>query len=229
MSTEPTSVRTLSPGLLACLVAAPALAVVTRLVAIPISNTPIDYIPAVTASPGRSDLGAVLALVTAVLFIPAALAVGRLVRPRTPRLAAVGTTLFVIGAVAMAALATLTGVAGQLARHGDLSSNSALWVRIWNDSVLAKTWLALLAGAMGCIVLAVGTSQRPGVARVTAPLLGIGGALTVITAAGPAKSLNVAAALVTVTAFALLARSDVSPAATQTTAADGTRPAMAAS
>lgn len=210
MTTEQPT-RTLSPSLLAALVAAPALAAVTRIVAIPIANAPIDFIPAVSAAPGRSDVGALLSLVTAVLFIPAALAVGRLVRPTTPRLAAVGTSLLVVGAAGMAVLATLTGTAGQLARHGDAGTNSALWVHIWNDSVLAQTWLALIAGAIGCIVLAVATSQRQGVARFTAPLLGVGGALTVITAAGPVKALNVFAALVTLAAFGLLARSDTAP------------------
>ncbi len=227
MTTEQTTTRTLSPSLLAALVAAPALAAAARLVAVPIANAPIDFIPAVSGAPGRSDLGALLSLITAVLFIAAAVAVGRLMRPMTPRLAAVGTSLLIVGAVGMAVVATLAGVAGQLARHGDPSTNSALWVHIWQDSVLAQSWLALIAGAIGCIVLAVATSQRPGVARFTAPLVGVGGALTVITAAGPVKALNVVAALITLAAFGLLARSDTAPAGRSVASTSSSSPVAA--
>ena len=80
------------PAPLPCPTAAPARAVAPRLIAVPIANTPAEFIPAVSAAPGRSDIGALLSLLTAVLFIPAAVAAGRLMKATTPKLAAVGTS-----------------------------------------------------------------------------------------------------------------------------------------
>lgn len=193
------------PALIAALFAAPAVAVVGRVVGLPFADKPEGMIGLVAADPGRSDAGAVLALFAALLFVPAALALRSLLAERASRLAAVGASLAVVGAMSMAVVATLQGVAGQLARHDDATVASQLWTRIWNDSPLAKTWLGILAGALGFLILAVAT-WRHGGSRTAAILIGLGGFFTVVTGPGPDRVLNVVSPLLLLVGFALLAR-----------------------
>jgi hypothetical protein len=101
--------------------------------------------------------------------------------------------------VAMAAL-----VAGQMVRLGDTDASVALWDRVWNSD---KLWpiLTVHLGALGFIILAVGLFRAGVVPRATSVLVGLGGAMTMTTAAGPIRPLLIAAAAIALVGFGWVA------------------------
>src|SRR5436305_1393707 len=68
------------------------------------------YVQQIADDPTRSDLGAALVLIGAVLLLPAVLYLGTLARTRTPRLGAVATALTVIGCVGIANIGAVSAI-----------------------------------------------------------------------------------------------------------------------
>ena len=96
--------------------AAPALAVVARLLITPWyqddANKPDNsrVLTEVADSVGRNQAGAVLAVLSAALFVVAAIVVGEIVRARSPRVAWAGVVLAGFGAFGLALFAAFVGV-----------------------------------------------------------------------------------------------------------------------
>ena len=162
------------------------------------------YIREVADDPARSDLGASLVIVGAMLLVSGVLVLARLVAVDRPRLAVTGAILGVIGWVGMACVSMAALVAGQLVRLGDADASIALWDRVWNSD---KLWpiMTVHLGALGFIVLAVGLFRAGVVPRAASVLVGLGGAMTMTTAAGPIRPLLIAAATIALVGFSWVA------------------------
>jgi hypothetical protein len=199
------------------LVTAPLAVLAARFVLVPYWDEADVYIRDVAEDPGRSDLGASLVIVGAMLLVSSVLVLARLVAVDHPRLAVTGAILAVIGSVGMACISMAALVAGQMVRLGDEDAAVALWDRLWNSD---KLWpiMTVHLGALGFIVLAVGLFRAGAVPRAAAVVVGLGGAMTMTTAAGPIRPLLIAAAAIALAGFAwvALAASTVRPAYSHT-------------
>jgi hypothetical protein len=200
-----TSKPPITPLRAACLVAAPLVAVVARLVGTPWLEEPDEYLRELSGHAGASDLGAELTLLSALLFIPAVLTLAALAGERRRRLALVGGALSVIGAVGLAAVATASLVAGQMARADDRQAMADLWDRVLAEPPMQVFPLLLAAGAIGSIVLAVDLYRSRAVPRAAAILVGLGGATTMLSSAGPVRAALVAAAVVALAGYGWIA------------------------
>lgn len=191
---------------IASLVLAPLLLIVARTQLVPYEDDAGTYIAQVAQDPTRSDLGASLVIIAALLLIPAVLTLSGIARGHAPRLATIGGAMAVIGCVGMACIATAALVAGQAVRLGPESAAASLWDQVWNES---KIWPILLVhvGAVGCIVLAVAMYRSGLVPRVAAVLVGLGGATMMSTAAGPIRGALIGTAVLALIGFAWVARS----------------------
>ena len=187
------------------LIAGPLVVLVARFVLVPYWDEADVYIREVADHPGRSDLGASLVVVGAMLLVGGVLELARLVAVEHPRLAVTGAILGVIGCVGMACVAMAALVAGQMVRLGDTDASIALWDRLWNSD---KLWpiMTVHLGALGFIVLAVGLFRAGAVPRAASVLVGLGGAMTMTTAAGPIRPLLITAAAIALVGFAWVAR-----------------------
>ena len=187
------------------LVMAPLVVLAARLVLVPYWDEADVYIREVADHPGRSDLGASLVIVGAMLLVSSVLVLARLVAVDHPRIAVTGAILAVIGCVGMACVSMAALVAGQMVRLGDTEASVALWDRVWNSD---KLWpiMTVHLGALGFIVLAVGLFRAGAVPRAASVLVGLGGAMTMTTAAGPIRPLLIIAAAIALVGFAWVAR-----------------------
>jgi hypothetical protein len=183
------------------LVTAPLVVLAARFVLVPYWDEADVYISEVAENPGRSDLGASLVIVGAMLLVSSVLVLARLVAVDHPRIAVAGAILGVIGCVGMACVSMAALVAGQMVRLGDTDASVALWDRVWNSD---KLWpiITVHLGALGFIVLAVGLFRAGAVPRAAAFLVGLGGATTMTTAAGPIRPLLIIAAAIALVGFA---------------------------
>ena len=188
----------------ACLIGAPLVLVVARFLLVPYWDEEEVYVSQVAENPGRSDLGASLVIVGALMLIPAALTLARLVATRSPRLSLAGATLVTIGCVGAACISMAALVAGQMVRLGDDEASIALWDRVWNTH---KLWpiMTVHLGAIGFIVIAVGLYRSRVVPRGAAILVGIGGTTMMTTSAGPIRPLLIAAASLALVGFTWVA------------------------
>jgi hypothetical protein len=186
------------------LITGPLVVLVARLVLVPYWDGADVYIREVAENPARSDLGASLVVVGAMLLVSGVVALGRLVAADHPRLAVTGAILGVVGCVSMACISMAALVAGQMVRLEDTDAAIALWDRVWNSD---KLWpiTTVHLGALGLIVLAVGLYRAGAVPRAASVLVGLGGAATMTTAAGPIRPLLIAAATIALAGFAWIA------------------------
>jgi hypothetical protein len=149
------------------------------------------YVQQIADNPARSDLGAALVLVGAVLLLPAALYLGTVARTRTPRLGAVATALTMIGCVGIATVGAVSAVDGQIVRHTPAQAAVAV-IRQYNGN-LPIVDAPILLGVLGSILLAIGLFRSRRVPRAAAILIGLSGAATAITSQGPIRPLLLAA------------------------------------
>jgi hypothetical protein len=196
---------TLSPLQTTCLVASPLVALAARVLGTPWLEDPAEYLAKMSDHAGRSDAGAWLALASALLFIPAALTLAAIVGERRRRLARVGGTLAVVGAVGMASVACASLVAGQMARMDDRDTMAELWDRIITEAPLQVFPALVAAGAVGTLVLAVGLYKSGEVPKPAAVLAGLGGATMIMTSGAPVRVAIIAAAVVATVGFAWVA------------------------
>jgi hypothetical protein len=188
----------------ACLVAAPAVLIVARALMTPFrdQDETSGYLTAIAKDHATSDIGAVLVIVGTLLLIPAFIALGRIARDRMPKLAWVGVGLAIIGSVAMTMVATLALVGAQIARFATPDTRVDLWKKIFNTGTgSAVGQLLLLAGVIGCVLLAIGLYRSGVVPHAAAVLVGLGGTTTMITTGGPVRVVLVAAATLTLAGF----------------------------
>lgn len=150
------------------------------------------YLGELAESGTRNDVGALLALLSAILYVGTALALARIVNTR---LGMIGAALTVIGAFGLGAWSTFVLVAGRMAEENDRQSAIAVLERINNAPVFGWVFAALLAGAAGSVLLAIGLWRSHLVPRAAAVVTGVGGAGLMVTAPGPLVSFVVGAAV----------------------------------
>ncbi|MGW6277821.1 hypothetical protein [Kribbella sp. NPDC055071] len=181
------------------LVSAPLVAVVARLLMTPQYQDNSDqldttrYLTALADAGGRNELGALLATLSAILYVAMSLALARIARNR---LGAIGSALSIVGAFGISAVAVFTLVAGRLAQEGDRAAMGPLLERINSASVFSVFFIVLIVGAIGAILLAVGLYRSRQVPPAAAIVTGIGGACLMLTAPGPAAPFIVGGAVV---------------------------------
>jgi hypothetical protein len=186
----------ITPIAAASLVGAPLVLLVARTLNVP---WPGDsgvvkvgrYVQQIADDPTRSDLGAALVLLGAVLLLAAVLQLGTVARARTPLLGAVATALTVIGCVGIAAVGAVSAVDGQIVRHTPASAAVEV-IRQYNGSLPIMD-APILLGVLGFILLAIGLFRSRRIPRAAAILIGLGGAATAITSEGPIRPLLLAA------------------------------------
>ena len=200
------------------LVAGPLVLLVARFLLVPYWDEADVYIRDVAGDPVRSDFGASLVIVGAMLLVNTVRVLAGIVGPNAPRLAGTGAALAVIGCVGMACISMAALVAGQVVRLGDTHASVALWDRVWNTD---KLWpiMTVHLGAVGFIVLAVGLFRAGAVPRAASVLVGFGGAMMMTTAAGPIRPLLVIAAAIALVGFGWVASASTTVRPTYSTSA----------
>jgi hypothetical protein len=202
MDIDPRSTA-LTPIQTACLVAAPlTLALGRTQLNLNWDDAP-DYLAEMAANPVSTDLGSLLTLAGSILLIPAVLGLAGIVRIRTPRLAAVGGALAVLGAISGIVVATTALVGGHIAEQATNAATAELWTGIWSDSRVGPP--LLIAGIIGFVLLAVGLFRSGVVPRTAAVLVGVGAVATLVTSVGPVRALVVGSAVLTLAAFGWIA------------------------
>lgn len=182
----------------AALITAPLVAVAARALMTPQYQDSADrlditrYLGELAQAGTRNDTGALLALLSAILYVGTALALARIVGTR---LGAIGAALTIVGTFGLCAVSIFVLVAGRLADVNDRQTAIAVLERINNASVFGWVFLALLAGAAGSILLAIGLWRSQQVPRAAAIVTGVGGAGLMVTAPGPLVSFVVGAAV----------------------------------
>jgi hypothetical protein len=193
------------PTLLLCLVAAPLVALIARLLSAPWVDDPANFLADISAHPTRSDAGSLLALLAAALLIPAGLTLAAAIRPHKPKLAATGATLTVVGTIALAGVATASLIAGQIARQPQRAAMVDLWDHFHNASIGNVIFLALIAGGVGYILLAIGLYRARVAPLPAAALTGLGGVGIMLTAPGPARPVIIGVAVLALAGFTWVA------------------------
>jgi hypothetical protein len=179
------------------LIAAPLVLLIARTLNVPwpgdsgVEKTG-HYVQQIADDPTRSDLGAALVLLGAVLLLPAMLYLGTVARTRMPRLGAVAMALTVIGCVGIANVGAVSVISGQIVRHSPIPVAVEV-TRQYNDNIPIVD-LPILLGVLGFILLAICLFASRRVPRVAAILIGLGGAATTITSEGPIRPLLLTAA-----------------------------------
>lgn len=197
MHAPTTSNTTLTLTQCACLLAAPLALIAGRVLATPFEDNDqtAHYLNTIAAHHTRSDIGTTLTLLGAMLLVPAILGLAGIVRTSMPRLSWLSAGLSGAGVTALAMVATLGFVGGEIAKRGTTPDNIKLWLAIFGHGaapLVAQTMLA--AGALGSIMLAVGLYRSPQVQRAAAVLVGLGSATVMLTSPGPVRVVRIAAA-----------------------------------
>jgi hypothetical protein len=174
------------------LFAAPLVAIAARSLLTPWYQTDSDQpdnvriLDEIVGATVRNDVGAVLTLLSGILFACAALVIGGLVRSRRPWLGVVGQAMAFVGAFGLAELADQQAVFVQLARSDDRTAMIDLLEQVAKAPQSNVSFLLIVLGAVGWMLLGVGLYRGRRVPRAAAVLVGIGGAAVLLTAPGPA-------------------------------------------
>ena len=186
-----------------CLLAAPLVALVARALSTPWYQDESDhldadrYLTAVADTATRNDIGAGLTFVSAILFAGVAFVLAGIVRERNPRLGLVGGSLTGIGAFGLASVGVASMTFGQIARADERDTMISLMGQLYDSGQTGGVFfLAMVVGAIGAVVLAIGLYRSRVVPRAAAVLTGVGIAAVYITASGPLKSFVVGSALI---------------------------------
>jgi hypothetical protein len=204
------------------LVGAPVIALAARLLVTPWyqndDDTPdnVRVIAEMAENPLRNDLGAVLTLLSGLLYAAAAVVVWLAVRDRMPRVSAAGMLLGLTGGVGLAVFSDQVVIIGQAAR---LEEHRGAMVALLDESYSAPqsgiSYLLLILGALGWVLLATCLYRTRTVPRAVAVVAGLGGAGVMLTAPGPAVAFIAGSAVISlvglVAVAAALARRPESP------------------
>lgn len=189
-------------------IAGPITALVARTMWMPFNDEePALYIAEVAKNTQRSSVGALLMILSALLLIPAAFALASILRDTKPRLARTAVGMIVTGAVGMAAFSMIGVFSALVAAHPDRTVMLSLWDMLVADSKGEAIFSAILTGAIGFVVLAVGLFRSHVVPGAAAVLVGLGGAATLFTTGGPLRPLLMTAAALALAGFGWAASS----------------------
>lgn len=130
-------------------VAAPAVAVVARLLTTPWyqdDNKPDDarVLTEIADAVGRNQVGAVLALLSGLLFAIAAIVVARIVRARSPRVAWAGVVLAGFGAFGLALFSAFVATFTVMAEHDDREAMLELMAQFTDSPISGVSYLVLI-------------------------------------------------------------------------------------
>lgn len=194
-------------GTTALLVGAPLVMAVGRALLVPMDDEDWDGVMTSMAEhQGRSDAGWLLALAASGLLAVTAVLLARRVdragRGRTALLVTVSTAIGWAGCAAICLGGLYLSVAADaLDRTAQVAVQEA-----FNDGSSGFVFLLCLAAAVGYVVLAVSLARAKVVPVGVAVLIGLGGAATLLTMAGPLTVLLVVAALLLAAGHALAVR-----------------------
>lgn len=205
-----------TPGLGAlqagALLAAPAVAVVARLLTTPWYQDDADrpddarVLTEIADSVGRNQAGAGLTFLSAVLFAVAALVVAQIVRTRSPRVALAGLILAGSGAFGLALFSAFGATNTVLAEHDDRDTMLELMARFTASPISGGSYAVLVLGALGWVILGYGLSRTEAMPKAAAVLAGLGGAGVMLTTPGPLTSFIAGSAGLCLVGFAWIAR-----------------------
>ena len=206
----------LGPGAIAALLGAPIAALVARMVWVPYDEEDsARYLAELARDADRAATGAFLMIVSALVLVPVALALGTVVRARMPRLGRIAGGMAVAGTIGMASLSAVALVACSMADSPDRTAMVGAWDSFFNGPTSETIFLFILVGAIGFVALGVGLFRSGLVARPAAVLAAVGGAATLFTTGGPARGLLMVAAAVALVGFSWVAAGSRAQAATE--------------
>lgn len=212
LQTPAATTRHAEPWQLGVLIAAPAVAIVARLLTAPWYQDESDnpdsarFLADVADAQARNEIGMILSLVAALLFTGAAVAVGLHVRERMPRTGSAGMLMAAVGGFGLAMFSDLLLLAAQAARMEDeRTAMAALFDQSYEAPLGNFFYLLLLIGAAGWVLLGVGLYRTRIVARAAAVVTALGGAAVMLTAPGPLTSFVAGAAVISLTGLAWVA------------------------
>jgi hypothetical protein len=191
----------------ALLVGAPLLMAIGRLLLVPFDDQGWDGV--LTAAAGhqtRSDTGWILAIAACGLLGAGSVFMANLLRRAGRTKAAAFATVAV--PVGWAGTAAICGGGLMLSYQGKVVDRAAQiqLLKEFNAGDSGFVFLLCVVAVVGYIVLALGLARGHLVSKGAAVLIGLGGAGTLLTMAGPVKPLLVAAALVLLAGQAMLLR-----------------------
>ncbi|HWM74363.1 MAG TPA: DUF4386 family protein, partial [Nocardioides sp.] len=196
-------VRQIAPWQLGVLVAAPVVALAARLLNTPWyqndDDTPDNarVLTEIAGSTVANDIGAVLTMVSGMLYVAAAVVLGLWVRSRMPRTATAGLVLASVGGFGLVAFGDQLMIIGQAARLEEHRGAMIALLQASYDSPQAGiSYLLLVLGALGWVLLGVVLYRGRVVPRAAAVIVALGGAGVMVTAPGPAVSFIAGAAVI---------------------------------
>lgn len=212
LQTPAATTRHAEPWQLGVLIAAPAVAVVARLLTTPWYQDDADqpdsarFLADIADAQARNDVGMVLSVVAALLFTGAAIAVGLHVRERMPRTGTAGLLMAAAGGFGLAMFSDLLLVAAQAARmEEERPAMAELFDQSYSAPLGNLFYVLLIAGAIGWVLLGVGLYRKRIVARAAAVVAALGGAAVMLTAPGPLTSFIAGAAVISLVGLAWVA------------------------
>lgn len=213
----------MKPSTAVYLVSAPVLAVAARALMTPQYQDQADqldtgrYLSALADAGARNDAGALIAMLGAALYVGTALGLAKIAKNR---LGNIGAALTVVGAFGLWSVSIFVLVAGRLAQEQDRQTATALLDRINSASVFSVLFFALVAGAVGSVLLAIALYRSRAVPRAAAVLAGVGGASLMVTAPGPLLTFVVGGAVLALIGLVWVAASASIPAESERSLAD---------
>ena len=203
-SPPPTRVdRPLAPWQLGLLVAAPVVALAARLLNTPWyqndDDTPDNarVLTEIASSTTANDVGAALTVLSGMLYLAVAVVLGLWLRSRMPRTATAGLALASVGGFGLVAFGDQLMTLGQAARLEEhRGAMIALLEKSYDSPQAGLSYLLLVIGALGWVLLGVVLYRSRAVPRAAAVVAALGGAGVMLTAPGPAVSFIAGAAVI---------------------------------
>lgn len=214
--------------LVLALVSAPAVALVARLLLTPWLQTDnkTDWeriMTTIAENQTAHEIGVLLTYLSGLLYAVAAVAVGRVAREGSRRLAGTGQVLAVVGGFGLVDFAEVTLLASSATRVDDRGAMVTLFDTASTAPLGFVGYLLLVIGAVGWLVLGAALFRTRTGPRAAAVIVGIGGAGVMLTAPGPLVSFIAGSAVVSLVGLAWLAASRPGDGPREVVSPGGTR------
>lgn len=215
-------------ALVLALVAAPAVAVVARLLLTPWHQTDnvTDWdriLTTIAENQTAHEIGVLLTYLSGLLYAVTAVAVGRMAREGSRRLAGTGQVLAVVGGFGLVDFAEVSLIASSAAREEDREAMVAFFDTASTAPLAFVGYLLLIAGAIGWLLLGAALFRTRTGSRIAAVIVGVGGAGVMLTSTGPLVSFIAGSAVVSLVGLGWLAASRPSDGPREVVSPDGTR------